>query len=143
MCSNSKGRPLPQPNYSLSPSLSTASPPTQLQPLPQPLSEWRGAWRLLVGWERMVSGNRGNHILELKERPSAIEKGVSSLWKEPFFNLTRRPLYLQTIVFTPLSITSLRSVTVGSERGWGFPSSANNGFHAPLHSERGWGRGCR
>ncbi|MBF1645162.1 MAG: hypothetical protein HXO50_05880 [Prevotella sp.] len=25
----------------------------------------------------------------------------------------------QTVLFTPLSITSLRSVTVGSERGWG------------------------
>ena len=87
----------------------------------------------------MVSGNRGNHILELKERPSAIEKGVSLFREEPLFTSKKCPLYLQTIVFTPLSITSLRSVTVGSERGRGFPSSANNGFHSPLHSERGWG----
>ena len=60
----------------------------------------------------MISGNRGNHILELKRCPSAIEKSVSLPRREPFFNLTRRPLYLQTMVFTP-----------------------------PLHSERGWGRG--
>ena len=74
------------------------------QPHPRPLSEWRGAWTLLVGWERMVNGNRGNCILKLKRRPSAIEKGVSSLWKEPFFTPTKRSLYLQIIVFTPLSI---------------------------------------
>ena len=52
----------------------------------------------------MVSGNRGNHILELKERPSPIEKGVSLCREEPLFTSKKRPLYLQTIVFTPLSI---------------------------------------
>ena len=112
------------------------------QPLPRPLSEWRGEWILLVGWERMVSGDRGNCILKLRKRPSRLQKGVSSLWREPFFTPTKRPLYLQTMVFTPLSITSLRSVTAGSERERGFPSFANNGLHSPLHSERGWGRGC-
>ena len=139
-----------QPNTSL-----TGSPLTQLQPHPRPLSEWRGEWILLVGCERMISGNRGNCILKLRKRPSRLQKGVSSLWREPLFNLTRRPLYLQimvftplsirrgvggeaflylqTAVFTPLSITSLRSVTAGSERGRGFPLFANNGFHSPLH----------
>ena len=74
------------------------------KPHPRPLSEWRGEWILLVGWERMVSGNRGNCILKLRKRPSRLQKGVSSLWREPFFTPTKRPLYLQTMVFTPLSI---------------------------------------
>ena len=52
----------------------------------------------------MVSGNRGNCILKLKRRPSAIEKGVSLCREEPLLASKKRPLYLQTIVFTPLSI---------------------------------------
>ena len=52
----------------------------------------------------MVSGNRGNNILELKKRPSPSEKGVSLCRKEPLFTSKRRPLYLQSAVFTPLSI---------------------------------------
>ena len=41
----------------------------------------------------------------LSKRASlSCEKGVSSLWREPFFTPTKRPLYLQTIVITPLSI---------------------------------------
>ena len=50
---------------------------------------WRGLGRLL---------------LEFKERPSAIEKGVSLCREEPLLASKKRPLYLQTIVFTPLSI---------------------------------------
>ena len=88
-----------QPNTSL-----TGSPLTQLQPHPRPLSEWRGEWILLVGWERVVRGDRGNCILKLRKRPSRLEKGVSSLWREPFFTPTKRPLHLQIMVFTPLSI---------------------------------------
>ena len=52
----------------------------------------------------MVSENRGNHILELKKRPSRFEKGVSLCREEPLLALKKRPLHLQTIVFTPLSI---------------------------------------
>ena len=52
----------------------------------------------------MVSRNRGNNILELRKRPSPIEKGVSLCRKEPLFTPKKRPLYLQTKVFTPLSI---------------------------------------
>ena len=33
-----------------------------------------------------------------------MEKSLSSYPREPFFNMKRRPLYLQTMVFTPLSI---------------------------------------
>ena len=33
-----------------------------------------------------------------------MEKGVSSYSREPFFNMKKRLLYLQTMVFTPLSI---------------------------------------
>ena len=126
MCNSTKS--LPKSIYSLSPS--------HLKPHPRPLSEWRGEWTLLVGWERMVSGNRGNCILKLRKRPSPIEKGVSSLWREPLFNLKRRPLYLQTMVITPLSIRR----GVGGEA---VSSFTNNGVHSPLHSERGWGWGCR
>ena len=52
----------------------------------------------------MLNRNRGNNILELRKRPSPIEKGVSLCRKEPLFTSKRRPLHLQTIVFTPLSI---------------------------------------
>ncbi|MUL27702.1 hypothetical protein F0475_05150 [Prevotella sp. A2879] len=52
----------------------------------------------------MVSRNRSNNILELRKRPSPIEKGVSLCRKEPLFTSKKRPLHLQTIVFTPLSI---------------------------------------
>ena len=33
-----------------------------------------------------------------------MEKSLSSYRREPFFTPTKRPLHLQTIVFTPLSI---------------------------------------
>ena len=52
----------------------------------------------------MRNRNRGNHILELTERPSPIKEGVPSYRKEPLLASKKRPLYLQTIVFTPLSI---------------------------------------
>ena len=74
------------------------------KPHPQPLSEWRGEWTLLVGWKRVVRGDRGNCILKLRKRPSLFEEGVSLQWKGRLFDVKKRPLYLQTIVFTPLSI---------------------------------------
>jgi len=52
----------------------------------------------------MLNRNRGNNILELKERPSPSEKGVSLCRKEPLLASKKRPFHLQTIVFTPLSI---------------------------------------
>ena len=52
----------------------------------------------------MVRGDRGNCILKLRKRPSPSEKGVSSYSREPFLASKKRPLHLQTIVFTPLSI---------------------------------------
>ena len=61
----------------------------------------------------MISGNRGNHILELKETPFSIGEGR--------FLMSRRAS--PCIKETP-------------------PLSANNSFYSPLHSERGWGRGC-
>ena len=54
-----------------------------------------------------------------RKASSPFKGGVSSHQGEAFFTSTRRPLHLQTTVFTPLSITSLRSVTAGSERGRG------------------------
>ena len=38
------------------------------------------------------------------KRPFPIEKGVSLCRKEPLLTSKKRPLHLQTIVFTPLSI---------------------------------------
>ena len=61
----------------------------------------------------MVNGNRGNHILELNETPFSNREGR-------FFVMKRAFLYTNE---TP-------------------PLFANNGFYSPLHSERGWGRGC-
>ena len=52
----------------------------------------------------MVSGNRDNCILKLRKRPSRLQKGVSLCREEPLLASKRRPLYLQTMVFTPLSI---------------------------------------
>ena len=52
----------------------------------------------------MLNRNRGNNILKLKKRPSPFEEGVSLCRKEPLLASKRRPLHLQTIVFTPLSI---------------------------------------
>ena len=74
------------------------------KPHPRPLSEWRGEWILLVGWERVVRGDRGNCILKLRKSPSRLQKGVSLQWKGRLFDVKKRPLYLQTMVFTPLSI---------------------------------------
>ena len=52
----------------------------------------------------MLNRYRGDSILELKKRPSRLEKGVSLCRKEPLFTSKKRPLHLQTKVFTPLSI---------------------------------------
>ena len=65
----------------------------------------------------MVSGNRGNNILELTKRPSRFEKGVSLCRKEPLFISKRRPLYLQSAVFTPLSIRRGDGGEAVDERG--------------------------
>ena len=62
----------------------------------------------------MVSVNRGNHILELKETPFSNREGRFFLSKRAFPCIKETP-----------------------------PLSANNSIHSPLHSERGWGRGCR
>ena len=52
----------------------------------------------------MLNRNRGNNFLELKERPSRFEEGVSLCRKERLFTSKKRPFRLQTVVFTPLSI---------------------------------------
>ena len=52
----------------------------------------------------MLNRNKGSNILKLTKRPSPLEKGVSLCRKEPLFTSKKRPLYLQSAVFTPLSI---------------------------------------
>ena len=84
----------------------------------------------------MVNGNRGNHILELKETPFSIGEGrFVGVKKGSLHNEETPSLFANNSIHSPLH----------SERGWGIGSSlfANNGFHSPLHSERGRGRGCR
>ena len=68
----------------------------------------------------MVSGNRGNNILELTKRPSPLEKGVSLCQEEPLLTSKKRSLHLQTIVFTPLSIRrgDGGEAVDGRELGW-------------------------
>ncbi len=74
----------------------------------------------------MVSRNRDNNILELTKRPSPFEKGVSLCRKEPLLASKKRPLHLQTVVFTPLSI----------RRGGGGEASSNQlPLGTPLLSE--------
>ena len=87
------------------------------KPHPHPLSEWRGAWRLLVGWEKMVSGiidncifeskksfwewhplhrrGLGRLLVELKKRPSPFEEGVSSHQREALLIARKRPLQIE------------------------------------------------
>ena len=106
----------------------------------------------------MVSGNRGNHILELKKTPFSNREGRFFFSKRAFLHTKETPpLFVNNSIHSPLH--SERGWGRGSslfanngfhsplhlERGWGRGSSlsANNGFHSPLHSERGWGRGCR
>ena len=62
----------------------------------------------------MVNGNRGNHILELKETPFSNREGRFFVMKRAFPCIKGTPSLF-----------------------------ANNSIHSPLHSERGWGRGCR
>ena len=82
----------------------------------------------------MVSGNRGNCILELKETPFSNREGR--------FLMSRRasPCIKET---PPLFANNGFHFPLYSERGWGrgFPLLANSSFHSPLYSERGWGRG--
>ena len=80
----------------------------------------------------MISGNRGNHILELKETPFSIGEGRFFVMKRASLQFDKTP---------PLSANNSFHSPLHSERGWGrgFPLSANNGFHSPLHSERGRG----
>ena len=84
----------------------------------------------------MVSGNRGNHILELKETPFSNREGR-------FLDIRRGSLHPNEM--PSLSANNSLHSPLHSERGWGrgFPSLANSSIHSPLHSERGWGRGCR
>ena len=93
--------------------------PIKEKPHPQPLSEWRGAWLQLLACKVMLNRNRGNNILELKKRPSRFEKGVSLCRKEPLFTSKRRPLYLQSAVFTPLSIRRGVGGEAVDRREWG------------------------
>ena len=59
---------------------------------------------MLLACKVMLNRNSGNNILELKERPSPIEKGVLSYRREPPFTSKKRPLCLLIVVSTPLSI---------------------------------------
>ena len=80
------------------------------KPLPQPLSEWRGEWKPLFANKGGVSLMQGEALLDIRKRPSRLEKGVS------FNSRIQLPLFPLTILSHP-----------------------TNSIHAPLHSERGRG----
>ena len=65
----------------------------------------------------------GRVLVELRKRLSPLEKGVSSYRREAFLASKKRPLYLQTIVFTPLSI----------RRGGGGEAVVGAGGEASFH----------
>ena len=84
------------------------------KPLPRPLSEWRGGGKPLFANKGGGSLMQGEALLDIRKRPSPIEKGVS------FNSRIWLPLF-------PLTIFS-------------HPTSS---IHSPLHSKRGRGWGCR
>ena len=70
---------------SLSPNPTTASPPTQLQPLPRPLSEWRGEWKPLFANKgkphpRPLSEWRGEWILLFANKGKPLPQPLSE-WR--------------------------------------------------------------
>ena len=88
-----------------------AEPPSNysLTPVPSPNGEGREYCCLQVKESLPKPLRRRGCVPQkysfLSKRASlSCEKGVSSLWREPFFTPTKRPLYLQIMVFTPLSI---------------------------------------
>ena len=63
------------------------------------------------------------------------------MWEGRFFVMKRA--FLHTNETPPLFANNGFHSPLHSERGrgWGFSLFANNGLHSSLHSERGWGRG--
>ena len=84
----------------------------------------------------MVSVNRENCIWESKKKPlgktSPPLRGLGRLLfklKETPFSIGEGRFFVMKRAFLQFDETP--------------PLFANNSIHSPLHSERGWGRGCR
>ena len=114
----------------------TGSLAVYLQPLPRPLSEWRGEWRLLFANKGGVSSMQGKPLFDRKKRLSRLEKGVSLILLKASPSpskggdvLTIGFFFDSKIQLSLIPLTTLFHPT--------------NSIHAPLHSERGRGWGCR
>ena len=101
---------------------------------------------------------QGEALLIARKRPSRLEKSVSSILEYYYLYSCLALLCKLIAVFTPLSIRrgDGGEALFSSGEGRFFNSrillplflfsitlQANSSHHSPLHSERGWGRGCR
>ena len=84
----------------------------------------------------MVSGNRENCILESKKKPLGKTSPPLEGLGEASFKIKETPFSFGEGRFFVMK----RAFPCIKETP---PSFANNSIHSPLHSERGWGRGCR
>ena len=84
----------------------------------------------------MVSGNRDNCILESKKKPLGKTSPPLEGLGEASFKIKETPFSKREGRFFVMKRAFLHTNETP-------PLSANNGFYSPLHSERGWGRGCR
>ena len=71
------------------------------KPLPQPLSEWRGEWRLLFANKEGVLSNWRKALFITKKRPSRLEKGVFLILKYNYLYSHLPSSHILLVVFTP------------------------------------------
>ena len=74
------------------------------QPHPQPLSEWRGEWKLLFADKEGVSLVWRKALYITTKRPSRLEKRVSLISKYNYLYSHLPSSHILLVVFTPLSI---------------------------------------
>ena len=79
----------------------------------------------------MVSGNRDNCILESKKKPLGKTSPPLEGLGEASFKIKETPFSKREGRFFVLKRAFLHTNETP-------PLFANNGFHSPLHSERGW-----
>ena len=109
-------------------------PQPQLQPHPRPLSEWRGEWRPLFANKEGVSLVWRKALFITKKRPFRLEKGVSLILLKSYPSPSEGgDVFLPRLLLNSKTQLSLFPLTILF-----YPTSS---VHAPLHSERGRGRG--
>ena len=80
----------------------------------------------------MVSGNRDNCVLEFKSSLGRNTSPPSEGLGEAFSRIKETPFSIAEGRFFVMKRAFLHTNETP-------PLSANNSFHSPLHSERGWG----